>query len=269
MHSKYYHYIVIILTSLYSFSSHAEGTEWEYGAGIAAFNIPLYPGSSQNKQYLFPVPYLKLNTEHFEIDEGIRGFLSLTDNLLIDISADLDVPVDSNDSVIRQGMPDLDAVIQIGPSLEYTIKRQKNAGYDLKFELPLRFAFSTDIKNIQSTGWLIEPRIRIDRHRNNQSNWSTTLTVGVKYANAKYYGYYYDVTPQFSTFSRGTFVSGSGVGEIFSDLIISWRKNDVIVWTYFRYKNLSNAVFSESPLVEKNNYALIAGGVTWVFDTSI
>jgi len=50
-------------------SSMAQKLEWELGGGLAGFDVPLYVGSSQSKQYLLPVPYAKLTSRYLEVDE--------------------------------------------------------------------------------------------------------------------------------------------------------------------------------------------------------
>ena len=55
--------------------------EWQLGAGIAAINLNLYPGSAEKKNYIFPIPYFTLVTESLEIDRGIRGFLFKSDRV--------------------------------------------------------------------------------------------------------------------------------------------------------------------------------------------
>ena len=121
--------------------------EWQLGAGIAAFNLNLYPGSTDTKNYVLPIPYFTLVSEKLEIDRGIRGFLFKSDDVVLDVSADFGIPVDSDDSRARIGMPDLDAVLQLGPSLEFLLTELRRDQIDVRFELPLRAAISSDLKH--------------------------------------------------------------------------------------------------------------------------
>ncbi|MCK4834315.1 MAG: MipA/OmpV family protein, partial [Gammaproteobacteria bacterium] len=93
------------------------GAEWEIGVGLTTMHIPFYPGSSQSKTYFFPIPHILYRSEKLEIDNGIDATLFKTTRLRFNISADFAVPVNSQDSDKRAGMPDLDLVLQIGPSL--------------------------------------------------------------------------------------------------------------------------------------------------------
>ena len=91
--------ILLLLTFFHSGSSVAMEFSWQLGAGIGVFDVPLYPGSAQNKQYLLPLPYITLSSKYLEIDDGIRGFLFKSDQVRLDLSADLAVPVRSKDSL--------------------------------------------------------------------------------------------------------------------------------------------------------------------------
>ena len=151
--------ILLSLTILCTVSSvaqeQAQKLEWELGGGLAVFDVPLYVGSSQTRQYLLPIPYVKLKSRYFEIDDGIRGFFFTSPNIRLDISADLGVPVNSDDSGVRQGMPDLDAVLQFGPSLEITLSGNRRGENELRLEFPVRAAIATDIKSIENKQSLI------------------------------------------------------------------------------------------------------------------
>lgn len=243
--------------------------EWELGAGLAGFDIPLYVGSSQSKQYLLPVPYAKLTSRYLEIDEGVRGFLFTSPNIRLDISADLGIPVSSDDSNVRKGMPDLNTVFQFGPSVEITLSGSRLDKYELRLELPLRTAIATDIKNTENIGWIFEPRFTYEKRRQNKQGASYSVTLGLQYATRDYNDYYYDVEVQYVTSERAFFESDKGYGGVFTDIVAGWREGGVIFWGLLRYRNLNNAVFENSPLVEEKNYFLFGAGITWVFAQSL
>ena len=239
--------------------------EWQLGAGIAAIDLNLYPGSADRKQYVFPIPYFTLVTESLEIGRGIRGFLFKSDDMVLDISADFGIPVDSDDSSARVGMPDLDAMLQVGPSMELLLTELKRDKLDVRFELPLRAAVSSDIRHTSNEGWLLEPRFSIEKRRIHKSGLAMKFTVGLKYATRDYHAYYYDVDPVFSTATRPAYTSEKGYGGSFAKLRASWREGDWIWWTLLRYQNLNGAVFEDSPLVEQKDYYLIGVGFAWIF----
>ena len=135
-----------------------ENAEWDLGAGLAGFQYQIYPGSRAVNSFVLPVPYLTFKSPLLEIDRGITGFLYSSDKLVVDISADFALPVNSSKSRVRQGMPDLDAVLQLGPSLEFLLG-DTSTEPDIRFELPFRIALATDLEKTNNLGWLVEPRL--------------------------------------------------------------------------------------------------------------
>ena len=257
--------ILLSLSLFYSANSVSQEMEWQLGAGVAAFSLDLYPGSSEKKTYVLPIPYFTLVTESLEIGRGIRGFLFKSDDVVLDVSADFGIHVDSEASRVRVGMPDLDSVLQVGPSLEFLLTDLRRDKLDVRFELPLRAAVSSDIKHTSNEGWLMEPRFSIEKRRLYKSGLAMKFTAGLKYATREYHAYYYDVAPSFSTATRPAYASEKGFGGSFAKLRASWREGNWIWWTLLRYQNLNGAVFEDSPLVEEKDYYLVGVGFAWIF----
>ena len=88
------------------------------------------------------------------LDNGIDLTLFKSNRLRFNLSGDLGVPVNSSDSEARAGMPDLDLVLQLGPSLEYTLAGGRFEPSHTRFELPLRAAIATDLGSVDSVGWM-------------------------------------------------------------------------------------------------------------------
>jgi outer membrane protein len=261
--------ILLLLTLFYSYSSMAIKFSWEFGAGFGVFDIPLYPGSSQNKQYLFPLPYIKLESKHLEIDEGIRAFLFRSDKVRLDLSADLALPVRSKDSIARSGMPSLDTVLQIGPSLEITLAGKYKSKNELRLEFPVRTAIATDIKDTRNIGWLVESVLTYERKRQHKKAEAIKVRLGLRYATEDYHEYYYDVAPAYISPQRAVFTSGGGYSGLFTDIGYGWREGNTIYWTLLRYQSLSGAVYENSPLVEDKDYFLLGAGFSWIFAQSL
>lgn len=258
---------------MYSRISSADDTprkaEWELGASLAALQVPLYPGSAQSKGYVLPLPYIILRSDVLEIDEGVRAKLFDSANMRLNLSLDFGVPVNSEDSAVRIGMPDLKTVLQIGPLLEITLGGSRQQPWHLRLELPARLAFATDLKEVDNLGVIYEPRLTYETRRPFKTGFAWQLTAGLRYAGEKYHAYYYDVPAAFATPARNEFVSGAGYSGFFSDVIGNWREGNLIYWAFLRYQNLTGAEFVDSPLVEDKNYYFYGVGLTWVFARSL
>lgn len=247
----------------------AQEFRWEAGVGTLAANLPLYPGSSQTSSYVIPFPYLRIESEYLNIDQGVKSKLFKSSNLRFSLSGGLGVPVSSADSNIRRGMPDLDLVLQIGPSLDIVFDNDKTDAREWRMELPLRVAIATDFSHTQNIGWLLEPRLVYDSDRLRRAGWAYEFTAGMRFATDKYHAYYYDVDPQYATPVRPAFESSGGYSGLFTDLVASWRKNSLIYFAWVRYQYLGGSIYEDSPLVEEDNYLFVGVGLNWIFAESL
>ena len=124
---------------------------WEAGAGVAAISFPDYRGSVRHRSYLLPVPVFSYRGEIFQVDrEKIRGLLFKSARTELDISINGSVPIRSNGNPIRDGMPDLDPTLEIGPSLNVTLTETGRS--KLALRLPLRAVIASDFRSFQSAG---------------------------------------------------------------------------------------------------------------------
>ena len=136
-------------------------TEWTMGIGLGMFEYKLYPGAKETNRLLFPAPYFTFKSPRFEIDRGIKSFLYHSKTIVLDISADFGLPVDSDDTQVRKGMPDLDFMLQFGPSLEFLITNKNY--FDIRFEVPIRVAYALDPKQIENIGYLRSEERRVGK----------------------------------------------------------------------------------------------------------
>ena len=185
--------IVLLTVSLFSVPasadvSHWEQAQWDLGIGLAGFDYPLYPGSRDSDQLLLPSPYFTYISPVLEIDQGIKGMFYTSEHLVLDISADFALPVDSSDSEVRRGMSDLDAVLQLGPSVEALLTPRTSA-YDVRLELPARVALATDFSDYRNLGWLVEPRFSVEHRRKGKRGFSWKLTAGLAFGDDEYHQY--------------------------------------------------------------------------------
>ena len=243
----------------------ADESQWELGIGLSVLDIPFYPGSSQRKTYLVPIPHVLYRSEKFEVDNGLQATFLQTPKLRFDLSADFGVPVNSEESIARQGMPDIDLVIQIGPSLEVTLAGGRFKPSHTRLEFPVRAAIATDFRSAQHVGWIFEPRLTFETRRPHKTGFAYLLSGGLRYATEEYNDYYYSVDPEFATATRPVFNSDGGYSGLFVDAIANWRTDNLIYFAFVRYQNLTGAEFENSPLVEQNNYFFVGAGLTWVF----
>lgn len=257
--------MLLLLAALSTSKVLAGESQWELGIGVTAMNIPFYPGSSQSKSYLFPIPHILYRSEKLKIDNGIDATLLRTSRTRFNISADFAVPVNSSDSDKRAGMPDLDLVIQVGPSLEITLAGGRFKPSHLRLDLPVRAAVATDFSSAESVGGIFEPRLTYETRRPHKTGFAYLISAGLRFSTEELHAYFYNVDPEFVVPGRPQYDAQAGYSGLFVDYIANWRTTDLIFFVLLRYQNLSGAAFEDSPLVEQNDYLLVGAGVTWVF----
>jgi outer membrane protein len=260
--------ILLLIAAAISPRIQAQQAEWEIGASLAAFRLPLYPGSADSKSWLLPLPFIVLRSEFLDIDEGVRAKLLHATDVHLNLSADFGVPVSSKDSAVRQGMPNLDTVLQVGPSLEITLSGGRRQPHHFRLELPVRLAIATDLKDVESLSWVLEPRLTYETRRPFRTGFAWQLTAGLRYASQDYHRYYYAVPAAFATATRPAYDTGAGFSAVFTDLVLNWRDDELIWWTFLRYQDLGGGVYADSPLLQREQYWFVGVGLTWVLAES-
>ena len=250
-------------------SKAASEIEWTLGAGLAVIDYNLYPGAKSSNSLLLPIPYFTFRSPRFEIDRGIKSFLYQSETIVLDISADFGLPVDSDESQARNGMPDLDLMLQLGPSVEFLLNDKNKNYFDVRFEVPLRAAYALDLRDVQSIGYLFEPRFSFNHRRLARTGLSQKATIGLKFATQDFHAYYYDVSTEFVTSERALFKSDAGFAGSFLKYRISYKTSDFVYWTFLRYQSLRGAEFEDSPLVLQKDYYFFAVGLSWIFASSL
>jgi len=234
--------------------------EWEFGAGATAFTLPDYRGSDESRAYLLPFPYVVYRGDRLRVDrQGARGMLFESDRVELDLSVSATPPVDSSENRARQGMPDLDATIEIGPRLNFILMRDRAAERALTLRLPLRAVIATDLSHADSAGYVFYPNLSWDaRPVLLGGKWNLGLQAGLLHGSREYHQYFYGVEPQFVTPERPAFEARGGYSGAALAGSLTRRMGKWWVGGFVRYENLKNAAFEASPLV-RQDYALMAG----------
>lgn len=243
---------------------------WEAGAGVAAVNLPDYRGSDQNRTYGFPIPYIIYRGERLKVDrQKVRGLLFTSDLAELDVSVSGSVPVRSKNNRARQGMPDLDPTLEIGPSVNVFLYRGMADKLSLELRLPLRAVESSDFHDVRHEGWLFQPHLNIDlKGVVPGPGWNLGVLAGPLFGSRGYHDYFYGVAPQFARPGRPAFEAGGGYSGMQFVAALSKRFQNYWVGGFIKADSLHGAAFADSPLVRRK-YA-IAGGIAaaWVFARS-
>jgi outer membrane scaffolding protein for murein synthesis (MipA/OmpV family) len=240
---------------------------WEAGIGVFPSTYPAYRGSDDQQYYLLPFPYLAYRGEYLKIDrDGMRARLFDTDRVEINISVNGAIPVNSDESDARSGMPDLDPTFEIGPSVNVVLARPW-PNHTLKLKLPVRSVIATDFSSTEQAGWIFNPHLNLDS-KDVFGGWNTGLSLGPLFGNRKYHAYYYEVPSKYATASRPAYSASGGYSGTLAVASLSRRFNRIWVGGFIRYDNLSGAKFDGSPLVETDHSVMAGIAVAWIFKKS-
>ena len=240
---------------------------WEVGVGLFPSTFPAYRGSEDQQYFLLPFPYLVYRGDYLRVDrEGLRARLFDTDRVQLNISVNASAPARSDDSSAREGMPDLDPTVEIGPSLNILLAKLADK-HSLKMKLPVRSVIATDLGGTEQAGWIFNPHLKLESE-DVFGGWGAGLSLGPLFGNGKYHNYYYAVDPQYATATRPAYSASGGYSGTLALASLSRRFNRIWMGGFIRYDNLSGAKFEDSPLLE-TDHSLMAGiAIAWIFKRS-
>lgn len=230
---------------------------WEIGAGGGGLRIPDYRGADQSQSLVFPFVYPVYRGSFLRVDnEGVRGLVFSSDRFKFDFSLDANTPVDSDDNDAREGMPDLDPSVQIGPSLEIKLWDAPVGRQKLSLNLPLRGVFAVDSSGLDGIGLVASPNIRYNRKVPFlDRQWKLRLSAGLEFGSDRFHDYYYEVKPEFVTPERPAFEADAGFGGTRFIFTFNGRHPKGKNWIslFARYDRIDGAEFGDSPLVRRND----------------
>jgi outer membrane scaffolding protein for murein synthesis (MipA/OmpV family) len=247
---------------------------WELGVGVAALRLPAYRGAEGSEDYLLPFPYLTYRGDRLRVDEeGMRTRLFDRERWRLDFSLAGNLPVKSEPQGVRAGMPALDPIGEIGPTLDWSAWRTALPGHEAALELwlraPLRAAFSVGDPLLDHHGWVFSPSIELVYRQGSErslSRWS--LSAGPLYATQDFHRYFYEVAPAYASASRPAYAADGGYAGARVTLSYVVNRQNWFVGAFARYDDLGGAVFADSPLVESSQYFALGLAVSRVFAAS-
>jgi outer membrane scaffolding protein for murein synthesis (MipA/OmpV family) len=242
---------------------------WEAGLGVGALLFPDYRGSDESHVFPVPVPYFVYRGDFLKADrDGVRGELFNRDVVELSVSVTGTIPVSSEDNDARRGMPDLHPTIELGPSIDLHVWKSASGDTRLDVVMPLRVPITLE-SSPRSLGWVFAPRINVDIDNvAGFQGWTFGAGTGPIFAAERFHDYFYTVDPRYATAERPEYHAEGGYSGAHFLFSLSKRFKDYWVGAYMRYDVLSNAEFSDSPLVRRSSYLAGGFGVAWMIGES-
>jgi len=236
---------------------------FEWGVGIGALRLPQYRGAKGVDDYVLPVPHVVYRGDALRLDdEGLRGRLFESERLRLDLSLAGNVPVHDRAGGPRAGMPGLDLIVELGPTMDATLWRSVGRGrgahrgrWDLRLRTPVRSALSVGRPLLQQQGWVFSPSLDLRFQRGSRGvHWHATLSAGPLYATRAYHDYFYRVKPEYATPTREAYRPDGGFSGRRTVLTVVASTRYWFWGAFARHDRLAGAVFADSPLVETQDY---------------
>ena len=264
--SNWLQYILVAFTISLPLAIHAkdgdEKPQWEFGVGLGGLSLPHYRGSDQRDEYFAPVPYVRYRGNKLKVDrEGGRYYFVDAETFKLDLSAAFSLPVDSDDNRARQGMPDLDAILEVGPRMQWFLWESADRRLRFRAAAPVRLA--VNLSDAGNEGWFFAPYLQLRYY----STMETAFSVGPMWASEKFHDYYYQVDNQYATVGRPAYDAKAGYSGFRFTLTNSQRISKHYWWGGFvRYDLLSGAEFEDSPLVKQKDALMLGFAISYIFN---
>lgn len=236
---------------------------WELGVGAGSYMSPHYLGANQSAIYTLPLPFIIYRGERVRADKG--GLFSQiigSDAVDLHVSLGGSLPVNSEDNDARQGMEDLDLMLEVGPTLQVKLYRSHLGKWRL--DVPLRSVFSLG-ESVNYRGLIFNPRIH---YVFNVSDWRFTQTLGPVFSSEHFHDYIYQVDQPYVTAERHEYNAKSGYTGLRYSFGVSKHFGDIFLGSFLNYYNLDHAKNEKSPLMKTDDYVALSFAVSWVFAKS-
>lgn len=239
---------------------------YELGIGMAGLHSPHYLGSAQHHNLLTPVPYLVYRGERLRVDRsGVKTFLIDEGRLDINISLNGSLPVDSDDNRARRGMPDLDPMGEIGPTVRYTLWEGRSGQRQLRLDLPVRAAITADGFDLDYRGLSSSPGVAF---YSTVYDWRWSASYAAIFSDRSYHGYFYDVDTPYVTPQRGHYRAKSGYTASRLSVSTTHYFDNWFLGAFVSYYSLHGAANENSPLVHERGQFSAGLMATWFFKKS-
>jgi outer membrane scaffolding protein for murein synthesis (MipA/OmpV family) len=185
----------------------------------------------------------------------------------LDVSVDAAFDADSSKNKAREGMHDLDYLLELGPQLTVHLARidfASGAKGKLDLNLPARAVFSTDVSSVAHRGYVFNPKI-VYRHENLAgTSINVKTSVGGSWATEKLMDYFYEVRPQFARPDRPEYDASGGYVGARALLVVSWDLTESLrahTGASFSYHRL--ATNESSPLFAVERTFAVGASLVW------
>jgi outer membrane protein len=225
--------------------------------------VPDYPAADRSEFRAVALPWLIYRGEIVQSDErGLRSRLYRATDLELTLNVN-GALASSSSGGAREGMPDLEYLGEVGPSLRWTAWRDEARRTRVTLDLPVRAAFGTDLARIRHRGFVFAPELALERNGVVTEGGRARIGLGPVFASGGLMDYWYRVKPQEVRPDRPAYNADGGY--LGMRLQFSYRTpltERVFLTAGGRVENFSGATNEASPLFRQEWNATLVGGIS-------
>jgi len=238
----------------------------QLGLGAGYGIVPHYPASNQSssKSIILPIIIYRGDILKSDQEEGTRAELFRHQELDINLSFGARFSNDSKDNIARTGMPNLNYIIEVGPSLNYKLFRERNKRM-LTFQAPLRFTSETDFKYFNYLGLVFEPEIKLQMFNFLVDKLKYTSSLSVEFYSDRVANYFYEVESKYATNDRFSYEAQPGLSTLTLGQSFTYDFNQFKLIAGVNFNNYSFSVNKNSPLYKSQNDYSVFTALAWFF----
>ena len=239
---------------------------WEAGAFAGGLSAPAYPASEDRSRNALVLPFFIYRGEILHADQsGVGAHLVEQEKFALEMDFSGSPPVGSDSIPLRQGMPDLAPLLEVGPRVKLQIARPA-PGHSVYAEFPLRYVIEVR-SGLQTQGFTMAPKIHYEYRPS--AEWNLRGGAGFYYGDQKLNQYFFGVPAEFATATRPEFLARGGLISTRLSLDLSFSASrDVRIYAYVRHENYMVSANRDSPLFAQSSANTLGVAMTWTLGRS-
>ncbi len=241
-------------------------SELEIGVGYGFGSVADYPAADEysRKTLLLPLIVYRGDILKSDQEEGTRAELFKSQEVEINLSFGARFNSDSENNKARVGMPNLNYMLETGPSLNYKLWRLPKVA-SLTLQIPLRLTFETDFRRTDFLGFVFEPELRFQKLNFLVPNLTASTSLAVEFFSERVANYYYQVENVYTTADRAAYNAEAGLASmsIGQSFLYEYNRFNFIFGASHSYFGQSEN--TASPLYKSDTNTSIFTAVAWFF----
>lgn len=241
--------------------------QFEFGVAAAALQVPAYPASAVKNERQFILPWFVYRSDSVQVkDGGVELVAYESDRLKVDMGIGGSLNADTSETPLREGMPDLDFLLELGPRFDVPLSNVTRNGIRarLNWVTSLRLAVSTDFRRLDYRGPVLNTELSYRMAGFNNDKVSLSASVSSTWLGNELMDYFYSVGDEFVTASRRGFNASGGFLNFGASLGISFEPTpDIDTYIGIGRRFFNGSENEDSPLFEKDSNTNIVVAASW------